>query len=391
MHPTTLQPAPPAHDVTDTDAHPADVRAALDRALADALPALAFGLTVLWLALAAGHFAVLSGHALRVMLLLALGTSAVLGALWLKLRLCGSLVPARAHPVGAAVVLLLALNSIAHVAVTGDIKQSTNIALLTVSAGCFFTSLRWFLAITLIVLAAWVGVVSQIAGRDELIHFSFMNFIAAALAILVLRNHARLIVSNHLAARTQAEQAEKLRQLSLTDSLTGLANRRAFDVALRLELERAARTSHPLSALVIDVDHFKRYNDTFGHLAGDQCLRQVAAALRSAVRGLDTLSRFGGEEFVALLPESSLEQAFKVAERARAAVEAARIPHAHAVEHDPQCVTVSIGVASSSVPGTVGAGALLESADGALYRAKAAGRNCVRAHAAVATTNREPA
>jgi diguanylate cyclase (GGDEF)-like protein len=361
---------------------PAEEREALDRSVAEMLPPLAAGLMAVWLVFSAGHALILSAQPRAIMLSLGLGTAALLGALWQALRRFGPLAPQLAHPLAATMAVLLSTNSIAHLALTQEPQQSTNIALTIVATGCVLTSQRWLLAVIAWLVGAWAVTASRIGPSAEWTHFGFMIFTATALAILVMRGRARLIASNHRAVRAQAAQAEMLRQLSLTDALTGLPNRRAFESTLRQEWERATRTARDLGVLVIDVDHFKRYNDSFGHLAGDQCLVRVAVALRAALRGIDTLNRYGGEEFVALLPETGPEQAFEVAERTRKALEAVRIAHTASGADAPQIVTVSIGVASARPRSNEEPGRLLEAADAALYRAKAEGRNrSVRAEA----------
>lgn len=172
--------------------------------------------------------------------------------------------------------------------------------------------------------------------------------------------------------------ADALRRAALVDGLTGVANRRRFDEQLQSECERAMRDDEPLSLLMIDVDHFKRYNDRYGHPAGDLCLQQVATAVQGLVRRpADHVARYGGEEFAMLLPQTDLTGATHLAERVVAAVEALCIPH----EGSPprRVVTVSVGVASARrTPDAhhtaLSAEALIGAADQALYAAKAAGR-----------------
>jgi diguanylate cyclase (GGDEF)-like protein len=187
-----------------------------------------------------------------------------------------------------------------------------------------------------------------------------------------------------------------LRVLSDCDSLTGIANRRALDDRLDQEWRRAARHGQPLGLLMIDIDHFKRYNDHYGHLQGDACLRRVAQALADTVtRAGDLAARYGGEEFAVLLPGSCLTAAAALGARVCAAVRALDLPHAGS--DAARQVTVSIGVASgvprpvptlpgpqaTSPPAADGAAgleciaALLTRADRALYAAKAAGRDRV--------------
>ena len=167
------------------------------------------------------------------------------------------------------------------------------------------------------------------------------------------------------------------RQLALqsaTDALTGLANRRQFDEALNTEWLRAARGENGLCLLMIDIDHFKRYNDHYGHLAGDECLRRVGVALNRCVRRAgEMVARFGEEEFVMLLPGSDIEQARETAQRCLEQLEAEAISHA-ASPTAPR-VTLSIGVAWVKPDARSEATALVNAADAAMYRAKTNGRN----------------
>ena len=165
----------------------------------------------------------------------------------------------------------------------------------------------------------------------------------------------------------------RLQELAHQDPLTGLANRRHFDQTLAAEWSRAGRAPSELSLVLIDIDHFKAYNDHFGHPAGDECLKAVAGALRAvARRGSDLVARFGGEEFAVLLPSTPAHGARVVAEAMRHSVEDLRIPHAPGAG---TVVTVSLGFATA-VPSAGGdPSALLRDADRALYRAKAQGRN----------------
>ncbi|WP_457394333.1 diguanylate cyclase domain-containing protein [Roseateles sp. P5_E1] len=182
-------------------------------------------------------------------------------------------------------------------------------------------------------------------------------------------------------ARTQLRLkalGDALRASALTDGLTGLANRRRFDQDLRLECERARRGHESLALLLIDVDHFKRYNDRYGHVAGDACLREIAAAIRGCIRRpADLAARYGGEEFAVLLPQTDAAGARAMAQRIVDAVAGLALAHADAT---PSClVSVSVGWAAArpdldaSVVLTRGE-SLVEAADRGLYAAKAAGR-----------------
>ena len=165
------------------------------------------------------------------------------------------------------------------------------------------------------------------------------------------------------------EQAEKL---ATTDGLTGLVNRRSFNEQLEQRLREATRYDRPLSLLLLDIDHFKKVNDTHGHPAGDAVLRGVAKLAQKAARDTDVAARYGGEELALILPETDARGAMVIAERLRKLVETT----AHASELGPLKVTVSIGVSTTGQRAKAPAD-LLEQADRALYRAKHAGRNRV--------------
>jgi diguanylate cyclase (GGDEF)-like protein len=167
---------------------------------------------------------------------------------------------------------------------------------------------------------------------------------------------------------------ERLEQLSVTDPLTGVANRRRLEEVLDAEWQRARAMTSPVGVAMIDIDHFKRYNDHYGHAAGDQCLQRVAATVRQNVRDTDLVARYGGEEFAVVMPGLALEAAVAAAERLRKAVMTLREPHARG---DRAAITVSIGVAATVPPERGTWNQLVESADVELYRAKRAGRNRV--------------
>lgn len=188
----------------------------------------------------------------------------------------------------------------------------------------------------------------------------------------------RTIKSQALALQKALALAEDERRLAeslaQTDPLTGLANRRSFFVAAEREWARHLRNSKPLSLFMLDIDHFKQFNDTYGHRLGDSVLSEVALSLREALRTSDTLGRYGGEEFAVLLPETGREAALSLAKRILAAVRGTAIFHAG----NRLGVTASIGVATGLAAETGSFDELLEQADRALYEAKNAGRNQLR-------------
>jgi len=189
-------------------------------------------------------------------------------------------------------------------------------------------------------------------------------------------NHAlekRLKASKHEINQLQ-ENLEAVRHESLTDPLTTLANRKFFDQMLEKTIAHARTTGEPLSLMMTDIDHFKKFNDTFGHLTGDQVLRLVALAVKQNVKGQDLAARYGGEEFAVVLPNTALRQALAVADHIRRAVMAKELMKRSTGEHLGR-VTISVGVAM--LHGGDTAAALIERADACLYAAKRSGRNKV--------------
>jgi diguanylate cyclase len=186
----------------------------------------------------------------------------------------------------------------------------------------------------------------------------------------------KLIISfnKHLDYRRQAEA--KLHELSVTDGLTGLANRRSFDQSLDEEWRRALRNGYQISLMMIDVDYFKLYNDAYGHLMGDECLVRIADILKPFVRRAgDIAARFGGEEFAVVLSMADRQMSVDFAEMIRRDVEALKIPHEKSEVND--YVTVSIGVVSVMLRMDMSQNGLVNTADKALYQAKKEGRNRV--------------
>lgn len=169
------------------------------------------------------------------------------------------------------------------------------------------------------------------------------------------------------------EANQELKRLSAQDGLTGIANRRHFDESLAKEWRRCQRDHKPLSLILADVDHFKQFNDGYGHQAGDDCLREIAKSMKQQLdRASDLVARYGGEEFVVLLPGTDASGAERVADRLRESVAALEIMHAGS-EH--KRVTLSLGVATAMPDTSLEPATLVAAADRGLYRAKENGRN----------------
>lgn len=216
------------------------------------------------------------------------------------------------------------------------------------------------------------------------------------------REHVRLIVESLVRATREVDSAnqslqqrltdsrQEIRELqdnlevvrteALTDPLTTLANRKYFEDSMRRLLKETEATRHPLTVILTDIDHFKKFNDTYGHMTGDQVLRLVAMALKHNVKGQDVAARYGGEEFAVILPNTALAQAVTVADHIRRAVQAKELMRRSTGETLGR-VTISLGIAMYR-PGEP-ASSLIERADACLYAAKRAGRNCVIAETAL--------
>lgn len=218
--------------------------------------------------------------------------------------------------------------------------------------------------IPVIFVTAHVDDAIQVRGLE----LGAVDFISKPINVKIVR--AR--VNTHL---TLKYQSDLLRRFAYIDGLTGVHNRRYFDERLVNEWSRAARTGAAISLLLLDVDFFKRYNDHYGHQAGDDCLRQVAVGLASGLkRPADILARYGGEEFVCLLPDTDLSGALQLAEQLGSQIAALQI--AHADSSVAEYVTVSLGVCSKPAGLAGGSVAeLLRQADVQLYKAKQDGRN----------------
>jgi len=222
--------------------------------------------------------------------------------------------------------------------------------------------LRFYAAVPLVSPnGAVLGTLSVLDRRSRNLSFDQLSALETlARQVLELLEMRRTVIG-------LSQANARLGQQSMTDALTAIPNRRAYDQKLSEETARARRTGAPLSLLLIDIDLFKEFNDTFGHPAGDAALQSVARVLQASLRPYDFLARYGGEEFAIVLPATDLPDAVLVAERVRGLVAASEFPH--------RKFTISIGVAR--LDPEAGVKALVQDADDGLYRAKASGRNKV--------------
>lgn len=245
-------------------------------------------------------------------------------------------------------------------------------------------ALVWLVAATRLrtLLDLWLGV-AMLAGLGDITvtlvsnsRYSMGWYVARLASVLASSTVLGVLIweISHLYRELHAANA-RLSEFAARDGLTGLYNRRYFDERYPEALAHANAVDHPLSVMMVDIDHFKRFNDTLGHLQGDDTLTAVASVLQASLRrGGDFIARYGGEEFVVVLPDCEAQTAARLAEKLRAAV----AQRAVAAPFTPAGhVTVSVGIATTRGEGLASPDALLAQADAALYRAKDAGRNCV--------------
>jgi diguanylate cyclase (GGDEF)-like protein len=213
---------------------------------------------------------------------------------------------------------------------------------------------------------------SDITEEEDGLAAGAVDFIAKSASANVMRARVGTLIA-------LKRQSDLLREMARVDALTGLANRRRFDEILSSEWRRCTRSGKPFSLVLIDIDHFKLFNDHYGHQAGDSCLQQVSACLKAGFsRSHDLVARYGGEEFACVMPETSLEGAEAKAQSLEKAVRALRIPHDKSAVADG-IVTISLGVAVAMPNVGDECAALILCADRSLYMAKDAGRGQVRA------------
>ena len=224
-----------------------------------------------------------------------------------------------------------------------------------------------FLGIPVHYGAQLVGVIG-LANREEGYDQSLLDYLAP----MILACGQVIVARQNQVARRLAEEA--LEEMASVDALLGIPNRRSFEDFLAQEWRRGKRHSFPLSVIMLDIDHFKLYNDHYGHQAGDECLVRVATVIRDSLRRpTDMVGRYGGEEFICILPETPRHGAILLAKKIREKLAAEAIPHAASLTSDQ--VTLSMGIASTVPTGEGTVEALVEVADQYLYQAKSSGRD----------------
>lgn len=276
-----------------------------------------------------------------------------------------------------AIILTLAIYGLTTPIILGIINAGGGFspisAQLIILAFCYFLAgLRFYQALFsgLIISLAYPG--SQLLFSTPLPNLPFNCFMILAFNVLGLCGAYFL----EYTSRENYLSRQLLGELALFDSLTGLLNRRAFSLELEKICRQARRDKVQLAIAMVDVDHFKAFNDSFGHVLGDHCLRRIAGALRESIkRPLDKAGRYGGEEFILVWYDCNEESAARLGEIARAAVEELAV--AHSPDANQSLVTVSVGVAITDGDTLSDSASLIRAADRALYQAKSSGRNKV--------------
>jgi len=207
---------------------------------------------------------------------------------------------------------------------------------------------------------------------EEAINIGASDFIIKPVRLEELLLRLKRVLKERDLTKERVRMMEKLQKLAVTDGLTKLYNSRSFYSQLETEVDRFNRYKHPLALLLLDLDHFKEYNDSFGHLEGDKVLVRFSQIIKSCLRANDTAYRYGGEEFTVILPETGGEEAGTVAQRIRAALEAERF-----TPKDGKKVTITISIGVTECQPKEELSAFIQRADRAMYRSKQKGRNMV--------------
>ena len=258
------------------------------------------------------------------------------------------------------------------------------IGMSAASVSAYTAHLKALLAFFVPVVVPGVAQLFAIGGQ---LHFA-LGLAICVYAIVVVRAllpvHRSMVEAIGLNFELEEEINQRktiekqLREISLKDGLTGLANRRHFDNVLNVELQRAQRKSQPLSLVLIDIDDFKAFNDTYGHVKGDECLQRLSRLIEESVKRTGDLpARYGGEELALILPDTNAEDAFRITEGIRRAVHKLAIPHKSSRIEGCESITVSAGIATMIPDRDAVSSEIVQLADESLYKAKRSGRNRV--------------
>ncbi len=297
---------------------------------------------------------------------------------WVLLFVAGSLLSGLGWGISGAVLLYGAS------AITQTITVGVACAIVQGAAGrAFMMPGTAFINIALVL--GLMGIAAFLDGNYVFIPACILYYcFLSSFIVQMVKNRMRQLRAEQMSERLLEELTlkndllrvanDKLAEKAFEDPLTGLANRRKFDATFDEALASAREHQTPISLMMIDVDHFKLFNDTYGHQAGDRCLQVLSKALNDVISPSGLLARYGGEEFVAILPDHDKSNSFRVAERARQAVELMQI---NGIEGSAPSKTVSIGLVSCMVIPGVSRELILAAADAALYDAKQQGRNRV--------------
>lgn len=363
---------------TATDVHEQKVKIHVQEHMARQLPLVAISMTWFYLTITVMHTLFLKGDMQKPMVAVALFSFGLYLGFWFLMK--RFTIPERSVNLAACLLALIVfLNSLLHLYLSEEPKQTTNIMLAQIGIGVFFVERRWFWSTTVGGAIVWLFAVAGSAWSPDWLHFGFAYAFSIFLSALFFSLHTNMLYQvshNHF---LDVIRKEELEHLAATDGLTQLLNRRSFDLNLRREWQRCQQGGSPLSVILFDIDHFKGYNDTYGHQMGDDALFAVAQAAKSQLkRPSDLIARYGGEEFVALLPHTPGAGAVCVAEMMRKAIMELEVENS--ASQTNRSVTASFGVASWCPGEEFSASELLRRADQALYSSKHCGRNQVRQH-----------
>ena len=283
--------------------------------------------------------------------------------------------------VGVSIIFFLTISSHPNV-----IHYHTGVILVVIFSNIVLRIPFWYAFFTsFVILFVYILAIPHVFQMPVEVMINSSLVIMCAIIITLIGNYRMekdlrrdyLLTMLQMIDNSKLEDANaKLEKLSLLDPLTGLANRRHFDHRLEQEIRTSMREGNPLSLILLDIDHFKLFNDNYGHPSGDNCLQQIANALKENInRPHDLVARYGGEEFVILLPYTHPDKATKLAEKIRSYVENLGIEHRYS--DISSFVTVSLGISGGIIESGQDKAGLLENADKALYQAKLSGRNRV--------------